>query len=271
MSQRAYLWAFVIAAFTSWSLKGMAMSVRWDPGVSKPVRDTFASVERSMGFGGGGVQTHPHGYRPMPGLHAGWIAGRRNDLSDNQWKSFRDNLPLLAIAAVATSALARAMRRAVKDAKDAGRVLVPFHVVYGAVFAFFLHGFGAIWPIGLAVAHYFVCRATAGVPTVGLLAVWASAIVMLAKVQFGADKWTFAALGSMSPLLSPLAGMDKWIFRGFMPRWWIHYNLVTLRMISFGCDLHWRRCGRESAGDEKSKSAVPAGTTGAWCLNRAIR
>ena len=122
----------------------------------------------------------------------------------------------------------------------------------GAVFAFFLHGFGAIWPISLSVAHYFVCRATAGVPTVGLLAVWASAIVMLAKVQFGADKWTFAALGSMSPLLSPLAGMDKCIFRGFMPRWWIHYNLVTLRMISFGCDLHWRRCGRESAGDGKS-------------------
>ena len=257
MSQRAYLWAFVIAAFTSWSLKGMAMSVRWDPGVSKPVRDTFASVERSMGFGGGGVQTHPHGYRPMPGLHPGWIAGRRNDLSDNQWKSFRDNLPLLAIAAVATSALARAMRRAVKDAKDAGRVLVPFHVVYGAVFAFFLHGFGAIWPISLAVAHYFMCRATAGVPTVGLLAVWASAIVMLAKVQFGADKWTFAALGSMSPLLSPLAGMDAWHFRGFMPRWWIHYNLVTLRMISFGCDLHWRRMGRESAGDEKSAKDSP--------------
>ena len=67
----------------------MAMSVRWDPGVSKPVRDAFAAAERSMGFGGGGDATtgQPYGYRGLPGLARGWIAGRRNDLSDNQWRT----------------------------------------------------------------------------------------------------------------------------------------------------------------------------------------
>ena len=35
--------------------------------------------------------------------------------------------------------------------------------------------------------------------------------------------------------------------RGSSPRWWIHYNLLTLRMISFGMDLHWRRSGAEDA------------------------
>ena len=49
MRRRAYLWAFVIAAFTSWSLKGMAMSVRWDPGVSKPVETL--SPRRSARWG----------------------------------------------------------------------------------------------------------------------------------------------------------------------------------------------------------------------------
>ena len=259
MRRRAYLWAFVIAAFTSWSLKGMAMSVRWDPGVSKPVRDAFAAAERSMGFGGGGDATtgQPYGYRGLPGLARGWIAGRRNDLSDNQWRTFRDNLPLLAAAAVATSALSRAVRRAARGARDAGKILIPFHVVYGAAFAFFLHGFGALWPACLCLAHYALCRAAAGRPMIGPILVWGFAIAALARVQFHAHEWTFASLAdATSPMLSRaarqrIAALDVPRNRGSSPRWWIHYNLLTLRMISFGMDLHWRRLGtRDDNGDD---------------------
>lgn len=261
MRRRAYLWAFVIAAFTSWLLKCMAMSVRWDPGVSKPVRDAFAAAERSMGFGRGGDATmgQPYGYRGLPGLAKGWIAGRRNDLSDDQWRTFRDNLPLLAAAAVATSALSRAMRRAARGARDAGKILIPFHVVYGAAFAFFLHGFGALWPACLCLAHYALCRAAAGWPKIGPILVWGFAVASLARVQFRAHEWTFASLAeAASPMLSRaarqrIAALDApRAFRGFAPRWWIHYNLLTLRMISFGMDLHWRRSGAEdaNAGDD---------------------
>lgn len=263
MRRRAYLWAFVIAAFASWSLKGMAMSVRWDPGVSKPVRDAFAAAERSMGFGGGGDATmgQPYGYRGLPGLAKGWIAGRRNDLSDDQWRTFRDNLPLLAAAAVATSALSRAMRRVARGARDAGKILIPFHVVYGAAFAFFLHGFGALWPAGLCLAHYALCRAAAGWPKIGPILVWGFAIAALARVQFGAHQWTLASLAdAASPMLSRaarqrIAALDAPRHRGLLPRWWIHYNLLTLRMISFGMDLHWRRL----AGDDLNDDADPPG------------
>ena len=139
-----------------------------------------------MGFGGGGDATtgQPYGYRGLPGLARGWIAGRRNDLSDNQWRTFRDNLPLLAAAAVATSALSRAVRRAARGARDAGKILIPFHVVYGAAFAFFLHGFGALWPACLCLAHYALCRAAAGWPKIGPILVWGFAIAALARVQF---------------------------------------------------------------------------------------
>ena len=262
MRRRAYLWAFVIAAFASWSLKGMAMSVRWDPGVSKPIRDAFAAAERSMGFGGGGDATmgQPYGYRGLPGLAKGWIAGRRNDLSDDQWRTFRDNLPLLAAAAVATSALSRAMRRVARGARDAGKILIPFHVVYGAAFAFFLHGFGALWPACLCLAHYALCRAAAGWPKIGPILVWGFAVAALARVQFRAHEWTFASLAdATSPMLSRaarqrIAALDAPRNRGSSPRWWIHYNLLTLRMISFGMDLHWRRSG---GGHTKARRRSP--------------
>lgn len=41
-----------------------------------------------------------------------------------------------------------------------------------------------------------------------------------------------------SPLLAPLDA-----HRGML-RWHIHCNLLVLRLISFGCDLHWARTGR---------------------------
>ena len=261
MRRRAYLWAFVIAAFASWSLKGMAMSVRWDPGVSKPIRDAFAAAERSMGFGGGGDATmgQPYGYRGLPGLAKGWIAGRRNDLSDDQWRTFRDNLPLLAAAAVATSALSRAMRRVARGRE--GRRQDPHPLPRR------LRRRVRVLPARLrrALARRPLLGALRpvsrrrGVAKIGPILVWGFAIAALARVQFGAHQWTLASLAdAASPMLSRaarqrIAALDAPRHRGLLPRWWIHYNLLTLRMISFGMDLHWRRL----AGDDLNDDADP--------------
>ena len=54
-------------------------------------------------------------------------------------------------------------------------------------------------------------------------------------------------------------------FPGVLPRWWVHFNLVILRMISFGVDLHRRRAGLEHARERRAPepekgAAVEKGT-----------
>jgi D-alanyl-lipoteichoic acid acyltransferase DltB (MBOAT superfamily) len=58
-------------------------------------------------------------------------------------------------------------------------------------------------------------------------------------VQFWSDRWRFSAVG--------LGAVDGW-YQGAMPRWWVHFNLLTLRLIGYGMDLHWRRAA-DKAGN----------------------
>jgi hypothetical protein len=52
------------------------------------------------------------------------------------------------------------------------RASVPFHAVYGVVFVFYLHGVRTAWIAALALTHFGVCRALAGIPGVGSVASW---------------------------------------------------------------------------------------------------
>ena len=94
---------------------------------------------------------------------------------------------------------------------------------------------------------------------IGPILVWGFAIAALARVQFRAHEWTFASLAdATSPMLSRaarqrIAALDAPRNRGSSPRWWIHYNLLTLRMISFGMDLHWRRLETSDDGDDDAE------------------
>lgn len=55
--------------------------------------------------------------------------------------------------------------------------------------------------------------------------------------------------------LSPaLAGLDS--NRGML-RWHIHYNLLVLRMLSYGSDLHWARIQRREDGSRATSRRGP--------------
>ena len=204
------------------------MSVKYDIGVSAGWRAWSARAESSLGFSDGiDVSQRP---ARLPGLQPGWLFGRQVDLSDAQWRAFRTPFLTLLGAALVTAPLVAAARRALgPDAMPA------FHAAYGAVFASYLHGVRSVWIVSLICAHYCVCRAFAGRRHIGLAAVWVSGLAALAAAQFSAPAWSFAGLGGSA--LEPLDAS----FQGVLPRWWVHFNLLVLRLISFGADLHRHR------------------------------
>lgn len=197
-----------VSLFGAAVLKAVVMSARYDPGLSPAWRERCATVEALLGFGGGGglggrgegdaststsTSSSPSGGRfssgaaRLPGVRPnGWFMGRANDLSDHQWRTFRGNLPKLALVALATVPLTTAVRRWAPK-----RASAPFHALYGVAFVAYLHGVRILWIAALALVHFGVCRAAAGVPRVGPLAVWASGLGCLVAVQFWADGWSF--------------------------------------------------------------------------------
>ena len=243
-------------------LKAVAMSAPFDPNVSLTWRRRFARVEWVLGSRASddtGPSSREHAVGLLPGMRpGGWLGGRANDLSDHQWRTFRRHLPLLVVLMLATVPVVAAVRRRAPNAS------VPFHAVYGCVFVSCLHGAKVAWIVSLALVHLGICRAAAGVPRVGPIAVWMSAIGCLLAVQTTADDWSFEGaattaarfLGSSARYSLPGIGraMDG-AFGGVMPRWWVHFNLVTLRFISYGLDLHWnRRRGADNRGDAVRKN-----------------
>ena len=212
------------------------MSVKYDRGVSAGWRAWSARAESSLGFSDG-VDASQRPAR-LPGLQPGWLFGRQVDLSDAQWRGFRTPFPTLLGAALVTAPLVAVARRALGP-----NAMPAFHAAYGAAVAAYLHGARSVWIVSIMCAHYCVCVTFAGRKNVGLAAVWISALVALAAAQFAAPEWSFARLGG-----DALAPLDAREFQGILPRWWVHFNLLVLRLISFGADLHWRRLETRAAG-----------------------
>lgn len=249
---------FGIAVLT---LRAAVLSARYDPGLSPAWRramDGANAALRLVGAGDGFSSSSPartpgSRRRLLPGVRRapGDALGRANDLSDAQWSSFRRNAPALVLVALCAVPAVALARRALGPAR-----MPAFHAVYAAAFAFALHGDRAVFPAAMALAHFALCRAVAGVPRLGALATWTSALACLVAARALAERWTppFGVFGAA------LAS-----FPGVLPRWWVHFNLVVLRMISFGVDLHRRRAGLEHARERRAPepekgAAVEKGT-----------
>ncbi|KAJ2288763.1 glycerol transporter, partial [Coemansia sp. RSA 2706] len=185
-------------------------------------------------------------------LSPGWLLGRKIDLSDGQWSTFREHLPAFALAMFAFVALNRVAQACLRPGLAGQRGALRqlwFTGAYALAFVVVLSGASVVFVAGFAWGNYALARACAGrrwAPA----AFWAYGLAML----FANEHYHGYRFGDMS---ASLEWLDAW--RGLLPRWDVTFNLTMLRMLSFSMDLHWRRQQERAAGADRVDALAAGG------------
>eukprot|EP01105_Mastigella_eilhardi_P013655 TRINITY_DN3109_c0_g1_i2.p1 TRINITY_DN3109_c0_g1~~TRINITY_DN3109_c0_g1_i2.p1 ORF type:complete len:489 (+),score=105.54 TRINITY_DN3109_c0_g1_i2:28-1467(+) len=169
--------------------------------------------------------------RPPPRwLRDGWLFGRFKDSSDLQWRMVCSYMPLLLLGFPAWAGLCWVWRNVVLGGSNSPKAQTARTLVYvasGLGFIFYLHGVHAAWPVVIAVLNYALARILGGT-CVCAPAVWTFNVAMLVTCDL--------YHGFHNPLAEALLhSVSK--YEGML-RWEVSFNLIMLRLISFGMDYH---------------------------------
>eukprot|EP00898_Chlorokybus_atmophyticus_P006155 jgi/Chlat1/6540/Chrsp45S06016 len=175
------------------------------------------------------------GKESLPGLERGWIAGRFLDQSDHQWHNFRSGLPMLAAVMASLVTFSHAVRTLWPQQPG---IIIGYWLAASLLFISYLHGACVFFILAIAIGNYYLCQATKQWRLSPVVIWLCNCIVLLLNRTYSG--YQFAAI---SPHLAFLDG-----HRGAM-RWHIYFNVVMLRMVSYGVDLHYATTGRQSTVD----------------------
>ena len=193
-----------------------------------------------------------------PGLRQGWLPGRLVDLSDAQWRGFRESIAPMAVAFGVFGGVSRlvfghrAGHGGTTSASPRGRV--AYLVASSVGFLLYLHGRCALYVYGLVSLSWVLTRWLKGAPLPSglktlLVWVWHVGVLMVVKGTDGFSGTARAA--SSASWLWPFGAMDEalsgglqWLLgrvlsRGVF-RWHVCYNITMLRLISQSLDILWR-------------------------------
>lgn len=209
--------------------------------------------------------THPEYPKFSHLLSPGWIPGRPVDNSDQQYASFRDNVPYLFIV-MALHPLSRRLFDAsfsqsasYGDSSSKHNALEPdyvkadsrlnqritFDVAFSLVFLLALHGFSAFKILAILYVNYSLATHLKReyVP----LATWFFNVGILFANELGRG-YPFATIADtilpQSAASNTSAGKSNWgtvldSYGGLIPRWEVLFNITVLRLISFNFDYYW--------------------------------
>ena len=181
-------------------------------------------------------------------LAPGWMwAGSVQDQSDHQWWAFKKELGTLVLLLAVFLAGGRAMR----SAGASLHARLAYSLLFAVGFSAHAFGSGGLWVWLLAALNYAAARALAGTRHYPVL-LWLVNLAILIRIN---------AIARYDPIqLCPEAVCTQTVhdlLSGSVD-WSVYYKLVFLRLISFGMDLHWKRC-----------ETAPAATAGRPPLFRA--
>ena len=204
-------------------------------------------------------------------LSPGWIPGRKVDNSDQQYASFRDNVPYLFLVLILHPLLRRLFNSAYLPAEnnsgksslrvqsgngspygrqrsaDSQRLdqRLTFDVCFGVVFIIALHGFSAAKVLIILYINYTI--ATKLKKEYVPVATWVFNIGILFANELGHgypyETIATAILpwGVSEKEGTPTSNWGTYLdsYGGLIPRWEVLFNITVLRLISFNFDHYW--------------------------------
>ncbi|KXX78169.1 Glycerol uptake protein 1 [Madurella mycetomatis] len=208
-------------------------------------------------------------------LSEGWIPGRKIDVSDAQYHTFRTNLPYMALLLVLHPLCRRVWNavypapQEVKPVKAASpeaaearlRQRTSFDYAFALLYLVVLHGFSAVKILLILALNY---RLATGLPRKYVpAATWVFNICILFANELceGYKFRDIALFVSGAPAKdlvtdpSVLVKLGEWLdsYGGLMSRWEILFNITVLRLISFNLDYYWSLDRRSSSPIEKKQ------------------
>ncbi|ORX99060.1 MBOAT-domain-containing protein [Basidiobolus meristosporus CBS 931.73] len=191
-------------------------------------------------------ESHPNYYLYAGNLSEGWLFGRRVDNSDGQFASFRNNYQLIAGCMgfyLLCSKGIRYLNRTLVASTQSLFLKVSFSLVFSVVFIGFVYGANIIKIMLLVTVNYFIAK-SCGRNRVSPFLTWLFNIVVLfANERYHGYK--FAMLSESLAFLDQYSGVF---------RWYILFNITTLRMISFNMDYYWSFTNRKRVSESAEHS-----------------
>ncbi|KAJ1687763.1 hypothetical protein LUZ63_019153 [Rhynchospora breviuscula] len=89
------------------------------------------------------------------GLRKGWLAGHLNDISDPQWRSFGDNLPILTVVMGTFVTIANFLRY---QYGLKGRGMSLLWTIISLCYLVYLHGACVLFILAIGSANYFISK-----------------------------------------------------------------------------------------------------------------
>ncbi|TIA73257.1 hypothetical protein E3P92_00454 [Wallemia ichthyophaga] len=180
------------------------------------------------------TQQHINYARYSSRLTDGWLFGRKIDLTDQQYKSFRNNLSHLAFISATHVVISRVLKKIHKLTQMNCNWILCIAVLLG------LHSYQFVFPIAVSLLSYILSKCLAGYKHFYAL-IWMFNIITLVAIEY----YNGISFSLIHPALAHLNNS-----RGLV-RWYVFYKMTMLRNISFALDLHWMR------RDRKAYKAIP--------------
>jgi D-alanyl-lipoteichoic acid acyltransferase DltB (MBOAT superfamily) len=177
-------------------------------------------------------ENNPNYYRYARKLSNGWIFGRPMDNSDVQYRSFRNNIPILVGVLVLHQLITFALRRIFERGyqslnKSDATWKVLWNGVFSTVFLFALFGLSLLKIWALLTIHYLFIKACKS--KIGPLFSWIFGVAILFS--------NHAFQGYRFGVITSLGWMDG--INGIGMNWQTSFNFCVLRMVSFSMDYYW--------------------------------
>ncbi|GAM17403.1 hypothetical protein SAMD00019534_005780 [Acytostelium subglobosum LB1] len=171
------------------------------------------------------------GLKNSAGIVPGWFIGRKQDLSDSQYRTWRGNFPLLSIGLSIFIALSTIIRKYGGSSINNINSRLLYYIIASLLFLLFVHGSSTIIIVAIALSNFGISRFFARSSLLPLVT-WAfnGFILWTSYIYSGYQFSSLAILGSYGPLLDSYHGSLAWE---------TYFKMSMLRFISYNMDYYW--------------------------------